>query len=145
MSNLINSSLASLNLSDEDQGGNEKLIHDSESLEDSQSNIQPRVQFSAEDFKPDVPEEPKPDGWCMMSVKLVYDTLSFLKPQFPLYYIAGKMKFLNRKIFGISFAALAILGYFSYGIISEVGKIILIQKYSQPWMSIEDLKKQFGG
>ena len=50
----------------------------------------------------------------------------------------------NKTIFAISFAVMVFIGILSYDIIYDLGKIIQVQKYSQDWKSMENLKTQFG-
>ena len=119
-------------------GENEKLIEDAESLQDSQSNIG-EVLNSRNQVKLDAADEDKSAVKCESLINDILRNLSILKPKFPLHYKNGFMSFINCKIIGISIVTLALIGNFSSGYISEIGKITLVQTYVQKWMILEDL------
>ena len=103
-----------------DQDATEKLIDDTESLQDSK--------LKKHEIKLDATEKV---GKCKTLQNKLGKILSILKPEFPLHYKNGLKLFNNGKILGISLAVLVLIGFLSLNYISEIGKITLVQTYPQ--------------
>ena len=124
---------------------NEELIPETESLQDSQPNIDELLKSRSQARLDSIrkAKKAKPDGKCQRLINEIRNKLSIMKPRFPLHYTNGKKSFIDRKVVGISLAVLALIGGFSYGYFNEIGKITLVQKYGQKFRKLEDLKEQF--